>query len=128
MFKKFILIIIVFALVIAGLQLFGGRDFGQITLAWDKYRSGGELSSFLSDVGVIFSGDKVKEGALPSSRYANQIMYRWKDEFGVVHVSERRPSVENFEEIRLGDLNYQIEESMTPEEIKRVLKRDVKDD
>lgn len=127
MFKKLLLIIIVFAIIIGGLQLFGGRDFGQITLAWDKYQSKGELSGFLSDVGTIFAGGKVKEGALPSSHYANQVMYRWKDELGQVHVSERKPNVANYEEIRLGDLDYQIEESMSQEEIKRLLKKDDKD-
>ncbi len=128
MLKKLILVLVIFIVVIAGLQLFGGRDFGQINLAWDKYQSHEELGKFLSDVGVIFSGGKVKEGALPSSRYANQIMYRWTDELGQVHVSERKPNVANYEEIKLGDLDYQIEESMSNEQIKQLLKKDKKKD
>lgn len=123
MFRKLFVVIIVFALLIGGLQLFGGRDFGQVSLAWDKYNYGGDLSSFLTDIVVIFKGDKIREASLPSGKYANQIMYRWKDASGQLHVSERKPDVAEYEEIRIGDLKFQIEEGMSEEEIKAILKK-----
>ncbi|MGX5174198.1 DUF4124 domain-containing protein [Aliikangiella sp. IMCC44653] len=111
MFKKFIIVIVVFIVILAGLQVFGGRDFTQVELAWDKYSYNGTLSSFLDDVGIIFGGGKIKEGVFPHSRYAKHVMYRWTDEHGTVHVSERKPNVANFEVIELGELDIQVEES-----------------
>jgi len=123
MIRKFIVILIVLAVLMGGLQLFGGRDFGQMTLAWDKYSYGGTLGSFLKDVGVIFKGGKIKESLLPLGKYAEQVMYRWKDEFGQLHVSERQPDVEEYETIRIGDLEFQVEEGLSEEEIKAALKK-----
>ncbi len=123
MFKKLALILIIFILIVGGLQLFGGRDFSQMSLAWDKYTNNGTLGSFFDDVLVIFKGDSVKEGLLPHSRYSKQIVYRWTDEFGEVHVSERKPDVANYETIQLGDLNIQVEESMSDEDIEAQIKK-----
>ncbi|TQV76908.1 DUF4124 domain-containing protein [Aliikangiella marina] len=123
MFRKFLLALVLFALIVAGLQIFGGRDFGQMSLAMDKYQSGGSFGDFFADVVTIFKGDKVKESIFPHSRYREMVMYRWKDEFGEVHVSERQPNVENYEVIRLGDMDIQIQESMSEEEIKQILKK-----
>ena len=124
MFRKLLIALVLFVLIVAGLQMFGGRDFGQVGLAMDKYQDGGSFGDFVSDVAVIFKGGKVKESIFPHSRYREMVMYRWKDEFGEVHVSERQPEVENFEVIRLGDLNIPIQESMSEEEIKKILKKD----
>ncbi|MET1253719.1 DUF4124 domain-containing protein [Aliikangiella maris] len=102
-----------FIVIIGALQIFGGRDFGQITLAWDKYASNGTLSSFIDDVVIIFKGDKIKESVFPHSRYAKKVVYRWTDANGEVHVSERMPTnVKDYEEIQLGDMEFQIQESM----------------
>ncbi len=126
MIRKILILIVVLVVVMIGLQIFGGRDFSQISLAYDKYQTKGEISTFLSDIGVMFSGGKVKEGVLPSSRYANQVLYRWKDSNGIVQVTERKPDVGQYEVIKLGDLNYQIEEGMSEEQIKALLKKDKK--
>ena len=123
MFKKLFLIIIILVVVLAGLQIFGGRDFSQVSLAWDKYTHGGDMGSFATDVGIIFAGEKVRESVLPSSEYAQKIMYRWTDELGVVHISERKPNVDNFEEIRMGDLDYKVEKGMDKADIDRVLNK-----
>ena len=127
MIKKLLLIIVILAIVMTGLQLFGGRDFTQMGTAWDKYASGGDLGSFMSDVGSIFSGGKINESVFPDSKYNELIMYRWKDELGEVHVSERKPNIDNYEEIRLGDMKFQIQEGMTEEEIKAVLQKGEQD-
>lgn len=124
MFKKLIVIIVLFSLVLGGLQLFGGRDFGQFSLAWDKYNHGGDVSSFMSDALVIFKGGKVRESYLPLGKYAEQYMYRWVDELGQTHVSERQPKVENFEKIRIGDLKFDVQKGMSKEEIEAALKQD----
>lgn len=124
MFRKLLLAIVLFALIIAGLQIFGGRDFGQVSLALDKYQHGGTIGDFVSDVALIFKGGKVKENLFPHSRYREMVMYRWKDEFGEIHVSERQPNVENYEVIRLGDLDLKVQEGMSDQEIKSILKKD----
>lgn len=122
MFKKLLIIIFVIVGILAGLQLFGGRDFTQIELAMDKYNNSGELGDLVTDITTIFKGGKVKESLYPNSRYEKMVMYRWVDEFGEVHVSERKPKTGKYEEIKLGDLKFSIDEGMSEEEIKRVLK------
>lgn len=122
MFKKLILVLVVFALVIAGLQLFGGRDFRQIDIALDKYSSHGEIGTFLSDIVVIFKGDKVRESALSSSRFEDMVMYRWIDKYGEVQFTERKPETGEYTEVRLGDMNFDIQKGMSEEEIANILK------
>ena len=122
MFKKFLFILFVFALVIAGLQLFGGRDFSQITVAWEKYRYGGTLGELVSDVGSIFAGEKLNQGGLATAKLANRIIYRWTDEHGVVHHSERMPTGYEYETIRMGDVSIDVQKSMDKEEIDSALK------
>ncbi|MCW9016473.1 MAG: DUF4124 domain-containing protein [Kangiellaceae bacterium] len=127
MLKKLFIVLIAFALIIVGLQMFGGRDFGQMSLAVHKYKTEGTVGSFLTDVGSIFKGGKIKEGRLPMGGYADQVMYRWVDENGEVHVSERKPDVANYEEIRMGDLKFQVEDSLSKEELNKTLKKKDKD-
>jgi hypothetical protein len=124
MIKKFLLILIVLAVIVAGLQTFGGRDFSQISTAWDKYTVEGEVGTFLKDIGTIFAGGKIKEGILPSAEYYGKVMYRWIDEEGITHISELKPDVDNFEVIKMGDLKYKIEEGLDKEKIKKTLKKD----
>lgn len=122
MFKRLLIIIFVLIAILVALQLFGGRDFTQVELAMDKYNNGGELSSLVNDITTIFKGGKVKESLYPNSRYEKMVMYRWVDELGEVHVSERKPKTGKYEEIKLGDLKFSIEEGMSEEQIKQVLK------
>lgn len=122
MFKKLILVLVIFALVIAGLQLFGGRDFRQIDIALDKYSSHGEIGTFLNDIVIIFKGDKVREGALSNSRFEDMVMYRWIDKNGEVQFTERKPETGEYTEVRLGDMNFDIQKGMSEEEIANILK------
>ena len=121
MLKKFIIILVLFSLVLVGLQFFGGRDFTQVPTAWDKYRHGGDLTSLTKDIGIIFSGEKISVGGLATAKLANRVIYRWTDEQGVVHNSERMPSVENYEVIRMGDLKMETQKALDKEEIKKAL-------
>lgn len=122
MLKKFIIILVLFSLVLVGLQLFGGRDFTQITIAWDKYQHGGDIGSLTSDVGIIFSGEKVSEAGLATAKLADRLIYRWTDEQGIVHNSERKPvGVTEYEVIRMGDLKIETQEALSKEEIERQL-------
>ena len=122
MLKKLLLVLVIFVLVIGGLQLFGGRDFRQINVALDKYSSHGELGTFLGDVVTIFKGEKVRESALPSSRYEDMVMYRWIDQYGEVQFTERKPESGEFTQVRLGDMNFDIQKGMSREEIEQILK------
>jgi len=124
MLKKLAIILILFLLVVAGLQMFGGRDFRQVSVAWDKYQHGGTLTILAGDVVTIFAGDKVNEGDLALAKMADRLIYRWTDELGVVHNSERMPSVKNYEVIRMGDLKLETQKSLDKEEIERALGED----
>ena len=121
MFKKFIVILILFSVVVAGLQLFGGRDFTQVPTAWDKYQHGGGFTNLIKDVGIIFSGDEISVGGLATAKLADRLIYRWTDENGIVHNSERMPNVEKYEVIRMGDITVETQEALDEEEIKKAL-------
>jgi hypothetical protein len=121
MFKKFIIAIIVFSLIIAGLQLFGGRDFTQVSIAWDKYQHGGDISSFSKDLGIIFSGKKISQGGLATAKLAERLIYKWTDENGIVQHSERKPNVDDYEVIKMGDVTVETQKSLDKEEIEKAL-------
>lgn len=121
MLKRFVVILILFVVIVAGLQLFGGRDFGQVSVAWEKYQYGGDLGSLSKDIIIIFAGDKINQGGLESAKTAERMMYRWTDEKGVVHVSERMPKEGEFEVIRMGDLKIETQKALDEEEIKKAL-------
>jgi hypothetical protein len=122
MIKKFIVILVLFCVVLVGLQLFGGRDFTQITIAWDKYQHGGDLGGLTTDVGVIFSGEKVSESGLATAKLADRLIYRWTDKQGTVHNSERLPAgISDYQVIRMGDLTIETQKAMTKEEIEAQL-------
>jgi len=114
-------ILVLFFIIVAGLQLFGGRDFTQVTIAWDKYRHGGDVSGFGQDVVSIFAGDKINQGGLSTAKLADRIIYRWTDEQGVVHHSERMPKGVKFETITMGELSITVQESLDKEEIDKAL-------
>ena len=121
MLKKFILILILFMVLVAGLQLFGGRDFGQVSVAWEKYQYDGDINSLSEDIVIIFAGDKVNQGGLESARTAERLMYRWTDDKGVVHMSERMPKQGEYEVIRMGELKMETQEALDKEEINKAL-------
>ena len=121
MLKKFVVILILFVLVVAGLQMFGGRDFGQVSVAWEKYQYSGSLGSLSEDIVIIFGGDKINQGGLESAKTAERMMYRWTDENGLVHVSERMPKQGEYEVIRMGDLQIETQKALDKEEIKKAL-------
>jgi len=121
MLKKFVVILVLFVVVIAGLQLFGDRDFAQMGTAWDKYRHGGDLSSLSKDVVIVFSGDKVNKGNLDVVQSAERLLYRWTDERGVVHNSGRPPKTGEYEVIKMGELKVKTQKGMEKEEIDQAL-------
>jgi hypothetical protein len=120
--KRLLFVFILFLLTVAGLQLFGDRDFSQVSIAWDKYQYGGTISSFSSDIGDIFAGKTINQGGLATAKMSEHVIYRWTDEFGVVHNSERMPKVGKYEVIRMGDLKIETQEALEEEEIKKALK------
>lgn len=122
MFKKFLIAIVIFSVIVLGLQLFGGRDFTQVTTAWDKYRHGGDIGSLTQDIGIIFSGDRISEGGLATAKLAERLIYKWTDENGVVQHSERKPNVDNYEVIKMGDVTVETQKSLDKEEIEQALK------
>ncbi len=122
MLKKIRLVFIVLTLVIIGLQMFGDRDFSQLTIAVDKFNHGQSFSELIDDISLIFAGESINQGGLDSAKMADRIIYRWTDAEGIVHNSERMPKVEKFEAIRLGDLKIETQEALGKEEIKKALR------
>ena len=122
MLRKLLLVLLVFGLVVGGLQLFGGRDFSQLGLAFEKHQKGTEFGVLVSDILTIFQGGRVKEPNFLTGKYANQVMYRWKDELGQIHVSERQPDGFDFETINMGDLKFDVQAGLSREEIEKILK------
>lgn len=113
----------VFLVAIAGLQLFGGRDFSQISAALQKYQHGGTLEILTDDIGRIFVGQTISRGGIAMAELANRVVYRWVDDKGVVQHSERMPNVEKYEVIRMGDLELETQKALDEEEIKKALKQ-----
>lgn len=90
---------------------------------WKNFKDTESVTNLLTETVAVFRGERVKRVAM-SIREMNTIVYRWKDERGEVHLSYQKPTgVDNVEEIRLGDLNYQIESSLSEEEKALLLKK-----
>ncbi len=121
MLKKFLIIIIIIGLSLFALGKYGGRDFSQISFAWDKYQHSGEIGGFFSDLGVILQGGYVKAPSLPFD--AEKFIYRWTDEQGQLRISENRPDVANYEKIKIGDMKFESQKAMTKEEIESILNK-----
>ena len=124
--KKIFAILIILLLVMVALQMFGGRDFTQVPTAVEKYQLNGDAGAFVKDMGTIFKGKEISEGGMAVQQMAERLIYKWKDESGVIKFSERMPDVKNFEVIRVGDLHMTTQESLSQEEIDRLLKKSKK--
>ena len=121
--KKLALILIVIALYFGYLEIWGGRDFAQISTAVEKYNYSDNYDVLLDDISLIYSGGKVSLGGLATAQMADRVYYKWIDENGVLHHSERRPNVKKYETIRMGDLSIEIQESLSQEEINKTLNK-----
>lgn len=122
--KKLLFIALtLFVLYLGYLQIWGGRDFSQIRVAYEKYGYSKDLGVLKEDLMLIYSGGIVNQGGLATAQLADRVYYRWTDQDGVVHHSERRPNVENYETIRMGDLSIEVQKSLSQEEINKVLKK-----
>ncbi len=114
---------VIFLLVVAGLQLFADRDFSQLSIAVDKYQHGGNISTLLSDTGEIFAGKTVNKGGLATAKMAEHFIYRWTDEQGTVHLTERAPKDRKYEVMKMGDMSIETQKALDEEEIKKALKK-----
>ena len=121
--KKLAFILIITALYFGYLELWGGRDFAQISTAVEKYNYSDNYDVLLDDISLIYSGGKVSLGGLATAQMADRVYYKWIDENGVLHHSERRPNVKKYETIRMGDLSIEIQESLSQEEINKTLNK-----
>jgi hypothetical protein len=119
--KKLILTLVVSAAIIASLHFFGGRDFSQTSLAWKKYQNSSDFSQLASDIGLIFQGERVKDSLIPAEEI-NKTFYRWTDENGQVQYGDRVPvDINDYEVVSVKDLPFNMQESMTDEEIQEAL-------
>lgn len=121
--KKIVVLLVLFGVYLSYLQIWGGRDFFQITIAVKKYYYSENLAAFKTDLSVIYSGGTINQGGIATAQMANRVYYRWTDESGIVQHSEMRPNVKKYETIRMGDLSIDIQESLSQEEINKALKK-----
>ena len=121
--KKIVFLLIAVILYFGYLQLWGGRDFSQISTAFEKYNYSDNLDALKADLSLIYSGGKVSKGGLATAQMADRVYYRWVDEAGVMHHSERRPNVKKYETIRMGDLSIEVQQSLSQEEINKTLNK-----
>ena len=121
--KKIVFLLIAIILYFGYLEIWGGRDFAQISIAIEKYNYSDDFQSLKTDLYLIYSGGKVNTGGLATAKMADRIYYKWVDENGVLHHSERRPNVEKYETIRMGDLSIEIQKGLSQEEIDKTLNK-----
>jgi len=121
--KKLLFLFIALVIYHGYLEIWGGRDFAQIGVAVEKYNYSSDLDELASDLSLIYSGANVNQSGLATAQMANRVYYRWTDKKGVLQHSERRPNVDNFETIRMGDLSIEIQESLYQEEINKALNK-----
>ncbi len=124
MFKKMAVLLLIAGLVLGYFQLYTARDFGQLGLVWSKYTKAGNLNQLFDDISIVFAGGRVKEPTISNSKYSDKVVYRWKDKSGLVHVSEAKPAVDNYETIRVGDLKITTQKGLTKEEIDSALQQE----
>lgn len=116
MLKKIAIFLFVLILILVALQLWGGRDFTQISLAWQKYDNQPKIAVLLNDIWVILKGDKVKDSFIPAEEM-NKIYFKWIDKHGVVKYSDQRPpDVKEYEEISIKDLPFNVQPSIYEEQ------------
>lgn len=114
------ILIVLIALILLGVVV-GKDNPGQWSKTWDNFKDSYSVTGLVSDSVAVFQGNKVKR--IPLSHQEQQrVVYRWTDAKGVKHLSYERPrGVDNVEEVRLGDLDYKVEESLSDEEKSEVL-------
>lgn len=122
--KKSLAILVILILLIGRAVWIEKNSPDQWSIAWKNYQDTESELQFVKEVVAVFRGEKLKRVPM-SVREMNRIVYKWVDDRGESHMSYQKPvGVKNVQEIRLGDLNYQVEESLTDEEKRRVLGTD----
>ncbi|WP_196139919.1 DUF4124 domain-containing protein [Aliikangiella sp. G2MR2-5] len=121
MIKRLLLILVLMALILLGLQLFGGRDFTQIGYALEKYQAKENFSVLMDDIGDIFMGRQVSQAEFYTGKHAQQKVYQWVDENGEVHYSERPPEAGQYITLEMNDLIVQVQKTLTRDDIKEVI-------
>ena len=79
---------------------------------WRNYRDSESFSRFVREFALVIQGTQIKPVPI-SVQEAQRYVYKWVDAEGNTQLSQQEPiGVDNFEKIKLGDLDYQIEESI----------------
>jgi hypothetical protein len=118
--KMGVVLILLIALVIRGVMIERQNSHVWPTV-WQNFKDTESVLTLIKETFQALGGQQVKRVPM-SVREMDTIVYRWRDERGKIHMSYQKPvGVDNVEEIRLGDLNYQIEPSLTEEEKAKLL-------
>lgn len=110
---------------IIGMVLYGAylerQNPGQWEIVGKNFVKTESLAVLAKDSFKVFSQEPVKLMAL-SAAESERIVYRWVDEYGTPHVSYQRPeNVPNVKEIRLGDMDFKVQKSLTEQEKQQLL-------
>ena len=68
-------------------------------------------------------GDKINEGGMAVQQMGERVVYKWKDENGVTHLTERMPDMAEYEVVKMGELQLTPQEALSQEEIDKLLKK-----
>ncbi len=90
-----------------------GKYPGQWKRVIKNYHDSESVGKLFTDIGHSLTGRKIRPVAM-SAQDENSYVYRWVDANGEVHITETEPDVEHFEKIRLGDMEFDIRESLPP--------------
>ncbi|MEE4244975.1 MAG: hypothetical protein V2I33_06175 [Kangiellaceae bacterium] len=121
---KFIAVIGVIALLVGRAMWIDEHLPGQWRTLLKNYEDTESIGTLVHETYLTIIGEHV--GRVPLSlKEMNTIVYQWTDEYGQLNTSYQKPvGVDNVKEIRLGDLNYQIDRTMSKEDVKRLLNND----
>ncbi len=121
--KLFILVIIILLIVGRAVWIEKNQP-NQWRYLWQNYQDTQSIAQLAKQTFDVMRGVQLKK-AMMSEKEKNTIVYKWTDERGEIHMSYQKPiGVPNVQEIRLGDLNYQVTDGLTDKELNKVLSKD----
>ncbi len=119
--KKVFILLIILAFIVGRAMWIEENSPDAWSTVWKNYKDTESIGTLLSDGFDVLRGEPVKRVAM-SVREMNRVIYKWVDDYGVTQMSYQKPvGVQNVQEVRLGDLDYQVEKSLTEEQKKKLL-------
>ncbi|MCO7225317.1 DUF4124 domain-containing protein [Pleionea sp. CnH1-48] len=120
--KQVLLILLILALIIGRVLWVKEAHPGQWSIVFDNYQDTESVGELVAETISVFRGIRVSRAPM-SVREANKVIYKWTDKYGQVHMNyQLPPDVKDYETVRLGDLKFDIDKSLSKEEKEALLK------